>query len=103
MEVENKCCANGVCDKCNEKMCGCGCMKCHKKCHMFKILIKIIIIVAIFYAGVMIGQKGDFRERNENRFMNNKFEQQGNWNNTNVAPATTGTDTTTAPAPAAKQ
>lgn len=62
---EKKCCENGECGKCADKK-ACCYSKCH--CHLFKILIPIIIIAAAFCAGTMVGSRGSYnRVRGENQ------------------------------------
>jgi len=71
---EKKCCENGECSKCTDKKACCG-SKCHGHCHLFKILIPIIIIAAAFYAGTIAGSRGDYRGHGENqRYMEKGFD-----------------------------
>jgi len=61
---EKKCCEGGMCEKFADKKACCG-GKCHGCCHMFKILIPIIIIAAAFYLGTVVGHRDGNKERGE--------------------------------------
>lgn len=69
----NGVCANCPCNKCKAGMC------CGHKCHgaICKILIPIILLALAFYAGTVVGDKTDIKERFEGRkFMNKDIGQQ---------------------------
>jgi len=87
MEENKKCCESGACEKCTDKKEGacCGHM-CHGKCPMLKILVPILIIVAAFYAGTLVGGRGNFRDYGERgRFMmDNNYGPRNGLNNLDI-------------------
>jgi hypothetical protein len=75
--MENKCCENGMCEKCKGKeacCCCCGCGVWLKKHPSVKKVMPLILIIVAFCLGMAVGCHNDYRERYGGRnFMYNDF------------------------------
>jgi hypothetical protein len=83
----------------------CGHHGCCGKHHLVKIILKIFIVILIFWCGFQLGQESGFIKATYGREMRGSEHQYGmmqsggwnNYSNTQVVPTTPGIPTTQAP------
>ena len=108
MNMENNTCEGG---KCNGGGCD-GCGSCHgnmmshgccggKKCHLVKMIIRIVIIVIIFCVGIQIGELKSMMRSNNfgGRNMMWSYNSGPNWKSVKVDNGSATSTDTTKPAP----
>jgi hypothetical protein len=98
---------------CGEGKCGCGPMGpggmhgCHGRHHLVKMILKIFIVILIFWCGFQLGQESGFIKATYGREMmrggnyQSGMMQNGGWNNNTsgvMIPATNATPVNPVPA-----
>ena len=87
---ENKNCAHGKCEKCNDKTAGSCCSHKYRGiCLALTIIVVIIVLATVFCLGRFAGSRNDFRDDSETRrFMDRDFQQKGYFNNSGLGDTT---------------